>query len=140
MTVIEYMADQFDYDHTSDGFILKSPLVYNMEVTGKGFRADIVIKLEPGFRAKFPHVFWKNGAVGYNAAMVMRSALYSNRGFGMLQRADCDDIFHGILGKCGISRWRADVVETYFRWFRGDSYWKLDLSNAGKSKIHIEIR
>ena len=134
-----------------------SPLVYHVEESEKVLDQDLTIDLElhtssgpyrgcmrikRGFRtdgASVPFIFrwdipnWSDSNQMLNVAAIMHDALYAERGFGLLNRDECDDMYRGALREAGIPRWKAAFVDmAVFTFGGGGEHWGDNADNRGK--------
>lgn len=74
---------------------------------------------------------WDKKNVLYNLAGAVHDGLYTNKGFSIFTREECDSIFRGILRDSGISRFKAGCADKAIEWFAsGDKHWGNDDYNV----------
>ena len=70
---------------------------------------------------------WDSKNSLYNVAGAVHDWLYATKGYSILRREECDDIFRGLLRESGISRFKAGAADKAVEWFAGGSnHWGAD--------------
>ena len=90
----------------------------------EGFRCD-GLSVPWAFRWFLPSWDSKNSL--YNVAGAVHDWLYATKGYSILRREECDDIFRGLLRESGISRFKAGAADKAVEWFAGGkNHWGND--------------
>jgi hypothetical protein len=90
----------------------------------EGFRCD-GLSVPCAFRWFLPS--WDSKNALYNVAGALHDWLYATKGYSILRREECDDIFRGLLRESGIGRFKAGCADKAVEWFAGGkNHWGND--------------
>ena len=90
----------------------------------EGFRCD-GLSVPLAFRWFLPS--WDSRNALYNVAGAVHDWLYTTKGYSILRREECDDIFRGLLRESGIGRFKAGCADKAVEWFAGGkNHWGND--------------
>ena len=90
----------------------------------EGFRCD-GLSVPLAFRWFLPS--WDSRNALYNVAGAVHDWLYATKGYSILRREECDDIFRGLLRESGIGRFKAGCADKAVEWFAGGkNHWGND--------------
>lgn len=122
MTLDSIMYSPLVYTKVDGKYVLVRDLSIDIKSYDENYvpyRMHVVIK--SGFEsdgASVPKMFqwilpsWKeHGGDGLNVAALLHDALYGEKGFGRLNREECDDLYRGALRENGLPRWKASLVD-----------------------------
>jgi hypothetical protein len=102
-----------------DGLILELTFAFR-----EGFRCD-GLSVPLAFRWFLPS--WDSKNALYNVAGALHDWLYATKGYSILRREECDDIFRGLLRESGIGRFKAGCADKAVEWFAGGkNHWGND--------------
>lgn len=80
---------------------------------------------------------WDDKNPLYNLAGAVHDALYGNKGFGILSRSECDDVFRGMLRESGADRKHASVADWCVGMFAGGHWGDDSLQCAHLASIDL---
>lgn len=107
---------------------IEEPLTAVVYGTKDGKKLDLKFKFNPGWWCdglSVPRIFqwfikaWDNSNLPFSFAGACHDMLYANKGYGVLNREECDDVFRGCLRESGVSRFKAGMADKAVELFAG---------------------
>lgn len=126
---------------------LTRALYVEMQCLRNGNPCTVTMRFDVGFACdglSVPKCFrwflknWDDENELYNIAGIVHDALYGNKGFGVFNRSECDDIFRGLLRESGKDRKHASMADWCVGTFAG-SHWGDD-SLYSKHLAHMAVK
>lgn len=135
------------YRRDGEIYRLSAPLTCECKCRLDGAKVRFIFSFKEGFacdglsvpsllRWFLPNWDLKNEV--YNIAGIIHDALYANKGFGVLDRDECDAIFRGILRESGKDRKHASMADWAVGMFAG-SHWGNDDYHC-KELANLQLR
>ena len=116
--------------------VLNNQLMLIVRADRDGVTMELTFTLREGFRCdglSVPWAFrwflksWDSKNALYNVAGAVHDWLYTTKGYSILRREECDDIFRGLLRESGIGRFKAGCADKAVEWFAGGkNHWGND--------------
>ena len=116
--------------------VLNNQVLLIVRADRDGVTMELTFTLREGFRCdglSVPWAFrwflpsWDSRNALYNVAGAVHDWLYTTKGYSILRREECDDIFRGLLRESGIGRFKAGAADKAVEWFAGGSnHWGSD--------------
>ena len=116
--------------------VLNNQFLLIVRADRDGVTMELTFALREGFRCdglSVPWAFrwflpsWDSKNALYNVAGAVHDWLYSTKGYSVLRREECDDIFRGLLRESGIGRFKAGCADKAVEWFAGGkNHWGND--------------
>lgn len=149
MTLDKITYNSLKYMKSGKKYILTEDLVITVESHRGNSKYVIVITLKAGFSsdgASVPLAFqwilpaWSKTNELMNVAALLHDALYGERGFNLLAREECDDLYRGALRVAGLPRYKASVVDMalYVAGWTRDHWGDLSM-NRNKSSLRMTL-
>lgn len=140
MVLDTYIPGTYTCTHRGCKYYLNNDVTSVMIAHRGNKKYKIECTLKTGFQtdgASVPWLFswfvpkWSSDTA-YNMAAMLHDAMYGEKGFGILSREECDDLYRGMLRNCGIGRFKAGVVDKCIELFGGNkTHWGNYGPNAG---------
>ena len=116
--------------------VLNNQLMLIVRADRDGVTMELTFTLREGFLCdglSVPWAFrwflksWDSKNALYNVAGAVHDWLYTTKGYSILRREECDDIFRGLLRESGIGRFKAGCADKAVEWFAGGkNHWGND--------------
>ena len=116
--------------------VLNNQLMLIVRADRDGVTMELTFTLREGFRCdglSVPWAFrwflksWDSKNALYNVAGAVHDWIYTTKGYSILRREECDDIFRGLLRESGIGRFKAGCADKAVEWFAGGkNHWGND--------------
>lgn len=116
--------------------VLNTQFLFIVRADRDGVLLELIFDFREGFRLdglSVPRIFrwflpsWDSKNALYNVAGAVHDWLYATKGYSILRREECDDIFRGLLRESGIGRFKAGAADKAVEWFAGGSnHWGAD--------------